>query len=92
MKIPYFSINKSERAPSVLIYYGVGALVVPYMNLKHILWHEQITMEFTTLRITFTPPSPFNVQTFLESIKEQWLHELREENGLEIEVYLFASE
>lgn len=88
MKTPFFSINKSEKSSGILIYHGVGSIVVPYMNLVYITWHEQIVMQFTGARITFTPPTTFNIQNFLEALRDQWLYELREENELEIEVCL----
>lgn len=87
-KNPYYLTNKTERALNLLIYYGPGAVVVPYVNLRHVSWSETVKMEFSSVRVEFTPPEDFDIKEFLESIREQWLFELREEGDLDIDVDL----
>ena len=85
-KDTYYSTNKTERALQLLVYYGPGAVVVPYINLKHVSWKEKVRMEYSSVSIIFNPPEDFDIKEFLESIREQWLFELREEGELEIDV------
>ena len=85
----YFSVNKNERALQILCYYETKAVIVPYINLRHLLWSgEVMRLEFSSVVITFTPTDDFEVQEFIECVREQWLFELREENDLRIEVCL----
>ena len=82
-------VSKSERALQILCYYKAKAIVVPYINLKYTSWGgEKIRMEYSSLVILKSLPTVFDVMDFLEGIREHWLFEIRDDGGLEIDVYV----
>lgn len=85
----YYLLNKNERAFQMLCYYGKSAIILSYINLRYAVWDgNAIRLEFGSAVISFKPPITFDVKDFLESIREQWIFEIRSDKDLEIEVYL----